>query len=76
MMARKGSQYTDDQLAEMYRRYASLKGWSTRDDIVRDKVELWRGMSIGLVGFAIEFHETGKDHCKHTGRNAEEEGLA
>ena len=72
-MARKGEDYSDEQLAKMYRRYAELKGWSTRDEVVQDKVQAWRDSSIGSVGLAIDFYETGTDNAKHLGRNAETE---
>ena len=70
-MARKGAEYSDEELAEMYRRYAELKGWSTKDVTVQDKVEGWRDSSIGPVGLAIDFHETGNDNAKHIGNDAE-----
>ena len=72
-MARKGAEYSDEQLAEMYRRYAELKGWSTRNEVIREKIQAWRDSSIGPVGLAIDFHKTGKDNAKHLGHNAETE---
>jgi len=70
-MTRKGDNYTDEQLTKIYRRYAELKGWNTSDEVVQDKLQSWRAMSIGPVGLAIDFHETGKDNAKHLGRDAE-----
>ena len=67
----KGDQYTDEQLAEMYRHYAYLKGWNTDDETVKTKLEGWRYASIGPVGLAIDFYETGVDNAKHLGRDAE-----
>lgn len=69
-MAKK-SAYTFAQLAEIYRRYAALKGWSTKDEVVHDKVQSWLDSSIGPVGLAIEFYETKKDSAKHLGYDAE-----
>jgi hypothetical protein len=63
--------YTFDQLVEIYRRYAGLKGWYTGDDAVFDHVREWMSSSSGLVGSAIAFHDTGTDSEKHSGYDAE-----
>jgi len=75
-MVQKRSEYTDEELVNMYCRYAHLKGWSTEDTIVSLKVEAWRAKGIGPVGLAIDFYETGKDNAKHLGKDAEEEATA
>src|SRR5262249_16469371 len=67
----KQSPYTFEQLVEVYRRYAQLKGWSTKEEVIRDKVESWIDHSIGPVGLAIEYHETRQDGAKHLGHDAE-----
>jgi hypothetical protein len=38
-----------------------LKNWDTRKATIADKVESWLDMSIGPVGLALQWHETGKD---------------
>jgi hypothetical protein len=63
--------YTVEELVEIYRQYAQLKGWSTNERTVRDKVEAWVDSSIGPVGLAIQFHERRTDGAKHLGYDAE-----
>ena len=70
-MARKGAEYTDEQLAEMYRKYAQLKGWSTKASVIRGNISTWRSSSIGPIGLAIDFFENGEDNAKHLGYDAE-----
>lgn len=53
--------YSLEQLREIYRRYADLKGWSTRTSVVKDIVNGWMNGGIGNVGHAITFYETGDD---------------
>ena len=60
-----------EELAEIYCRYAKLKGWSTEKRLVRSKVQAWLEQRIGAVGLAIEFHESGLDGAKHLGYDAE-----
>ena len=70
-MARKGDQYSDKKLAKIYRQYADRKGWSTRDEVVQDKVESWRDSMIGPVGLAIDWYENGgKDPKPELGKDA------
>ncbi len=67
----KKSLYSFEQLVEIYRRYAQLKGWSTKAELIRDKVQAWMDSSIGPVGLAIEYHETRRDGAKDLGHDAE-----
>ncbi len=73
-MARK-QKYTIEELVTIYRKYASLKGWSTNEYTVRENVDGWVNSSIGPVGLAIEFHENRTDGAKHLGFNAEEHAI-
>lgn len=70
-MARKGSQYSAAELAEIYRDCAWRKGWDTTDRVVKDKVDSWHSGSIGPVGLAIDWHESGgKDPKPELGNDA------
>lgn len=73
---KKGSEYSDDELAAIYARYAKLKGWSTDSELVAAKVQSWRESSTGPVGAAVDFHKTGEDRIKHLGRDAEKAAKA
>ena len=66
----KSSKYTYNQLTDIYRKYAHLKGWSVSDTAVGDKVGAWLSASLGPVGLAIDFHETGIDYYHDRGINA------
>lgn len=59
-------------LAKIYVRYASLKGWSTRKDVVREKIAEWEADGTGTFALAATFHETGVDQCAHLGFDAGE----
>jgi hypothetical protein len=59
--AQTGRSYNAQELSEVYRAYARLKGWNATDQVVRDKVEAWLGQTIGPVGLALQWHETGTD---------------
>jgi hypothetical protein len=63
--------YSVDEATEIYRRYAHLKGWSTIEKVIREKVEDWRFSKDGAVQLAIDFHETGIDNAKYIGMDAE-----
>jgi hypothetical protein len=60
---------THDELVRVYRRYATLKGWSTRDETIELKIAEFQ--DDGPVQLAIDFEETGVDHAKHLGYDAE-----
>ena len=64
-MAKRKEKYTDLQLAEMYRVYAQWKGWNISPKVVRAHIEAWKSVSIGPMGLAIEYHETGIDGAPH-----------
>ena len=57
--------YTEAELDQIYRHYAELKGWSTYDKVVKEKIAEWNG--DGPVQLAIEFHETGVDGAYYLG---------
>jgi hypothetical protein len=61
--------YGVEELARIYRRYATLKGWSTHEKVVSEKIADWN--HDGPVQLAIEFHETGIDRARYLGYDAE-----
>ena len=63
--------YHDEDLPEIYRHYAELKGWSTKPQIIADKVATWTEQGIGAVGLAVDFYLTGKDGYKQVCHDAE-----
>jgi hypothetical protein len=66
----KNFRYTFDELVVIYAKYAGLKGWNTKLEFVKDHVDSWLSKSLGPVGLAISFHETGIDDYSDHGLDA------
>lgn len=59
--SKRGREYDRLQLTHVYRNYATLKGWNTSQAVVDDKVDSWLESSLGAVGLAVEWLESGID---------------
>lgn len=57
-------EYSTEQLLQIYKRYAEKKGWNAKPKHVAECVALWQASSLGAVGLAIKYFESGSDNAE------------